>query len=91
MSEFNMPEGAHDSQHETGSIEDPPETSCTCVGPGWVHNAGQWVKCWQCNQPGKLRCECGATITSEDLERVKRFGIKADPRGHVHNFQEVSA
>ena len=59
--------------------------------PGFVLNAGQWVKCWQCNQPGKLRCECGATITSEDLERVKRFGIKADPRGHVHNFQEVSA
>ena len=27
MTEFNMPDGAHDYQHETGHIEDPPASA----------------------------------------------------------------
>lgn len=42
------------------------------------------------NGQGHLQCACGASISIADLERVKRFGIKADPLGHVHTYQEVS-
>ena len=29
------------------------------------------------------------TNGADQLERAKRFGIKADPRGHVHSFHGV--
>ena len=38
-----------------------------------------------------LHCECGQATTPEQLERSKRFGIKADPHGHVHSFHGASA
>ena len=48
MSEWNMPEGANDSQHETGSIEDPPEEMELCSDCPPVDSSTDRTRCDEC-------------------------------------------
>ena len=56
-----------------------------------LYNARQYLQDRARYERNMLHCECGQATTPEQLERANRFGIKADPRGHVHSFHGVSA
>jgi hypothetical protein len=56
-----------------------------------LYNARQYLQDRARYERNMLHCECGQATTPEQLERAKRFGVKADPRGHVHSFHGVSA
>ena len=46
MSEYNMPDGAHDHQHETGHIEDPPDEMPDDLGPCSTHGRMNCLECY---------------------------------------------
>ena len=56
-----------------------------------LYNARQYLQDRARYERNMLHCECGQATTPEQLERANRFGIKADPHGHVHSFHGASA
>ena len=81
MEEFNMPEGAHDNQHETGHIEDRPECQ-TCKDsptPGWMQMPGHdGDPCPDCNYggPTKVKSTLGPWSVGETTTQWSRCETK---------------
>ena len=62
MSEYNMPEGAHDSQHETGSIEDPPEMTIAEQRRAEIESCPEFVRVYI----------MGLEAAAKELEELRR-------------------
>ncbi|MBK8742695.1 MAG: DnaB-like helicase C-terminal domain-containing protein [Betaproteobacteria bacterium] len=61
MREWNMPEGANDSQHETGSIEDPPEEMELCSDCPPVGYPTDKTRCDDCPRRTVPCARCGGS------------------------------